>query len=281
MLKKSILILALFAGGCVNERTPEGHVGYIIHRPLAYGSSEFVGTQVGPTSTGLVWRQFVTNVDVRPKTYTEEFHILSRDNLNVGFQVHAIVSIDPAQVQRLVEEMGDAEMLPARDGSTPPWPVWYWRAVRQPFRTAVRDVVHGVDAYDIQSETASISANIIERLREHYADSPIRFESVSIGNLEYPEAINAEIQRKLAAEQDLGRMERERQIAEQEAQIAVANARGRANAQRIVNETLTPLYVQHEALEGLTALARSSRVHMVVAPASDSGASPVLINTSR
>ena len=142
---------------------------------------------------------------------------------------------------------------------------------------AVRDMVHEYEAYDIQTKTQEISTHILERLREVYADSPIEFESISIGNITYPAEINAEIQRKLAAEQDLERMSRERQIAEQEAQIVVTNARGRAAAQRIVNETLTPLYVQHEMLESFTQLSRSQRVTIIAAPTGDSGSSPVLL----
>ncbi len=53
-----VLILAVFAlsrVGCANHHTPAGHVGYIKSVPL-FGAGEFVGTQVGPTSTGWVWR---------------------------------------------------------------------------------------------------------------------------------------------------------------------------------------------------------------------------------
>ena len=142
---------------------------------------------------------------------------------------------------------------------------------------AVRDIVHEYEAYDIQTKTQEISVAILQRLREEYADSPIEFESISIGNIAYPDEINAEIQRKLAAEQDLERMARERQIAEQEAQIVVTNARGRAAAQRIVNETLTPLYVQHEMLESFTHLSRSQRVTVIATPTNDTGGSPVVL----
>ncbi len=172
--------------------------------------------------------------------------------------------------------MGSSELVGQSD-----WPEWYVRSVRQPYRSAVRDVVHEFDAYDIQTKTQEISAHILQRLRDEYADTPIELESISIGNLTYPQAINEEIQRKLAAEQDLERMERERQIAEQEAQIVVTNARGRAAAQRIVNQTLTPHYVQHEMLEGFRALSRSSRVTIVAAPTGDGSAAPVVLGLDR
>jgi regulator of protease activity HflC (stomatin/prohibitin superfamily) len=273
MKRLTLLMLALGAlVGCSNESTPEGYVGYVHHIPLFFGEAAFVDTQVGPTSTGVVWRQFVIDVDVRAKNYTEEFHILSRDNLMVGFECHARIAVRAAAVRALIEEMGTSE--PSGPNG---WPEWYIRSVRQPYRSAVRDVVHEFEAYDIQTKTQEISTHILQRLRDEYADTPIEFESISIGNIAYPAAINAEIQRKLSAEQDLERMARERQIAEQEAQIVVTNARGRAAAQRIVNETLTPLYVQHEMLEGFMKLSRSQRVTIIAAPTSDSGASPVVL----
>ncbi len=266
------VLCALSLSACANETTEEGYEGYIYHVPLVFGSAGFVGTQGGPTSTGVVWRQFVSNVDVRPKNYTEEFHILSRDNLNVGFEAHMRIGVRPEAVRQLIEAFGSGDSVGDSD-----LPEWYVRAVQQPFRTAVRDSVHQYDAYDIQSRTQEIGAEILGRLQEEYADTPIEFETMSIGNLTYPEAINAEIQRKLAAEQDLDRMDRERQIAEQQAEITITTARGRAAAQRIVNETLTPLYVQHEMLEGFKLLSRSGRVTIVATPVSDGGSSPVIL----
>lgn len=268
-------LLLMVLAACSNQTTPEGMVGYVYHRPLIFGKAYFVKTQRGPTSTGVVWRQFVMNVDVRPKNYTEEFHILSRDNLNVGFEAHARISIREDAVRRLIDRYGSGDSI---SGDLPEW---YVRSVRQPYRTAVRDVVHKYDAYDIQAQTETIAREILTRLQERYADTPINFETISIGNLAYPPAINAEIQRKLAAEQDLERMDRERQIAEQEAQIMVTTARGRAAAQRIVNETLTPLYVQHEMLEGFRNLSRSNRVTIVAAPTGDEGGSPVVLGLPR
>lgn len=271
LLALSLVLLA----GCANQTTPEGHVGYVYHVPLVVGRAGFVATQRGPTSTGMVWRQSVINVDVRPKNYSEAFHILSRDNLMVGFEAHARISIRPENVRQLIERFGVGAPASGQ------LPEWYTRSVQQVYRSAVRDVVHDYDAYDIQAQTQTIGAQVLERLRGQLEDTPIEVESISIGNLAYPAEINTEIQRKLAAEQDLERMERERQIAEQEAQIVITNARGRAAAQRIVNETLTPLYVQHEMLEAFQALSRSQRVTIIAAPTSDSGASPIVLGLDR
>ena len=206
---RPMLLAATLAmtSACTNVSTPEGYEGYLFHVPLVVGEASYVDSQVGPTSTGMVWRQFVVNVDVRPKNYTEQFHILSRDNLNVGFQAHARIAIRQGAVRELVETFG-ATGVNGGTGENPALPSWYVRAVQQPYRTAIRDVVHTYDAYDIQAETQQIGARVLELLREQYADTPIEFLGMSIGNLTYPDAINAEIQRKLAAEQDLERMAR-------------------------------------------------------------------------
>ncbi len=273
--------LAVLAGmalsslsACTNEVTPEGYAGYVYHVPLFFGRADYVGTLRGPSSTGVTWRQYVINVDVRAKNYTEDFQVLSKDNLLVGFQAHARIAIRDGGIKQLVEDLGDGEAT-EKDGP----PQWFVRSARQPYRSAVRDVLYQYEAYDIQAKTQEIGTKVMERLLEEFKDSPIELQAISIGNIAYPDAINAEIQQKLAAEQDLERMGREKQIALQEAQITVTRAKGRAAAQRIVNETLTPLYVQHEMLEGFRALSKSPRVTIVSAPQSESG-SPLLINVT-
>lgn len=266
------------AGGCTNQVTPEGHQGYVYHVPLVFGKARYVETLSGPTSTGVSWRYYVINVDVRPKNYTEDFEVLSKDNLLVGFQAHARIAVRPNSVKDLVESFGTGESVSSDPSKPESHPEWFVRAVRQPYRSAVREVVYTYDAYAIQTKTQEIGVRILERLRDEYAGTPIEFEAISIGNIAYPAEINAEIQQKLAAEQDLERMGRERQIAEQEAQIMVTQAKGRASAQRIVNETLTPLYVQHEMLEGFRLLAKSDRVTIVATPTGTQGGAPVMLN---
>jgi len=274
MLCVAVLALAALSG-CSNSTTPEGYEGYVSHIPLIFGSAHYVDSQIGPTSTGMVWREYVINVDMRPKNYSEEFHILSKDNLNVGFQAHARISLRDGTVRNVVESLGGGAEQ-GRDGQQP-LPEWYLRNVQRPYRAAVRDVVHQYDAYDIQTRTGEIGAHVLERLQAEYGESSVVFETMSIGNLTYPEAINDEIQRKLAAEQDLERKSRERQIAEQEAEIMMTDARGRAAAQRIVNETLTDIYVQHEMIRGFEALARSPRATIIAAPSGEGQSSPVIL----
>lgn len=227
--------------GGTNPHTPAGFGGYVYHQPLALGQREFIEVQAGPDSTGWRWRQFVTNIDMRPATYSEGLHIFSSDNLEVSFEAHARIRLRDGTMQRLVEHYSGTD--------------WYVNNVRRPYRTAVREVVRQHDAFAIKDESESIAATILERLRGEYAETPFEFLSISIGNLDYPASVQERVVANLAAEQRRQRMEVERQIAEAHATIREVRAGGEARAQQIEQVTLTPLYVQHEAAELYQALA--------------------------
>jgi len=53
-------------------------------------------------------------------------------------------------------------------------------------------------------------------------------------------------------------------VAQQNARIEVARAKGIHTAQDIINGTLTPLYVQHEAIQAEIALAKSQHADTVI-----------------
>ena len=55
------------------------------------------------------------------------------------------------------------------------------------------------------------------------------------------------------------------QVEQQKAQIRVADAEGISKAQAIINNTLTPLYLQHEAIQAQEAMAQSNNsAHMTI-----------------
>ena len=233
--------LTVHSLGGTNPETPPGHEGYVWHQPMIFGQRVFIEAQTGPDSTGWRWRQYVTNIDMRPATWSEEMHIFSSDNLEVGFEAHARVRLRKGAVRELVERYSGPE--------------WYANNVRRPYRTAVREVVRTRDAFAIKGDSIGIAETILKRLRSEYAETPFEFLSVSIGNIDYPESVTERVVANLAAEQRRQRMQVKRQIAQAEAEIREVHAAGEAQAQQIEQETLTPLYVQHEAAELYHALA--------------------------
>ena len=236
-----LLAIVADAMGGTNPYTPPGHEGYVSHQPLAFGQREFVDTQAGPSSPGWRWRQYVTNIDMRPRTWSESMQIFSSDNLEVSFEAHARIRLREGSVREVVERYS---------GDT-----WYTNNVQRPYRTSVREIVRRNPAFEIKDRSEDLAEQILERLRAEYEQTPFEFLSVSIGNINYPETVERQVVANLAAEQRRQRMEVQRQIAESRAQIRETRARGEAEAQQIEQETLTPLYVQHEAAELYNALA--------------------------
>jgi len=191
-----LMAATLGTGGCTNPHAPAGHEGYVFEDPRVFGQGGFRGGVQGPGNYGIsAWRNRIVNIDVRPTTYTEEFSILVKDDLNVAFRVHAVMKVEQGQVQSVVEGFGSEH--------------WYPRFIKEPFRTIVRQSV------------------------QEYAS------------------------RELKAERD--------------AEIRIEEAKGIAEAQKIINATLTPNYLQHEAIQAQRAMANAPNHTTVYIPVGTNG----------
>jgi regulator of protease activity HflC (stomatin/prohibitin superfamily) len=242
---------------CTHPRTPEGHEGYVYHIPLMFGKTEFRDTMRGPDSTGVSWRLYVTNIDMRTKSYKEDFSLLTRDNLSVEFEVNTRISLRPGAVKEVVERWGGVE--------------WYEWNVREPLRTIVRTSVTEVNAVEIQLKTESVRLMIEERLLKKYEGTPVNIESVDVGNIRFPKKVMEAIERKIGTQQELQRQEFVLAKTRKEAAIRVLNALKEAKQQRIITETLDPLYVQRLAVDVYGTIGASGNNTVVVLPNSDKG----------
>ena len=106
-----------------NPHTPMGNEGYVYEQPRIFGEGGFRGVLSGPANFGVsLWRNNVKNIDVRPRTYTENFNILAKDDLNVSFNFHAVIAVESGQVKDVIEHYGGEQ--------------WYPRFVKESFRTS-------------------------------------------------------------------------------------------------------------------------------------------------
>jgi regulator of protease activity HflC (stomatin/prohibitin superfamily) len=244
--------------GCSNPYTPAGHEGYVFERPRVVGQGGFRGAISGPGNYGVsLFRNEVINVDIRPQTYTESFKILAKDDLNVSFDVHAVLAIEPGHVDDVVGRFGAGD--------------WYPRVVREPFRTFVRRSVQSHESREIKALRAEIADEVQSGLRGYFEDTPFRVVSLVVGNIDYPEVVAQAVEKKLAALQLLEEKATVREIAKRDAEIRVEEAKGIAEAQRIINQTLTPYYLQHEAIGAQLEMADSPNHTTVYIPVGANG----------
>jgi regulator of protease activity HflC (stomatin/prohibitin superfamily) len=255
-------------GGCTNPKTPAGHEGYVYYKPLIFTKLEYRDTMRGPASTGVSWRLFVENIDMRERNYLEEFNLLSKDDLNVSFEVNTRLRLRPGTVKEVVEQWGGAH--------------WYEWNVKEPLRTIVRNEVMQVTATRIQLETERIGQAVRAELEKRYEGTPIDVLSVDIGQFQFPPRVTEAIQEKIATHQELQRQAYVLASTEKEAAIGVIDAVAVAKQQHIIGETLDPLYVQRRAVQVYRRLAESpNRTVMVLPNSADAVGMPQVLREGR
>ncbi len=265
-MKILALAFLLSAAACSNPETPAGYEGYVYHVPLMFGKQEYRSSLRGPSSTGVAWRLYIENIDMRAKSYLEKFSLLTADNLSVSFEVSTRIELRAGSVKQIVEDWGSDK--------------WYEWNVKEPLRTVVRRQVVEVSATQIQLETDKVGLAIYEKLLERYKDTPVQILSVDIGHIEFPTEVTAAIQLKIAKEQELERQEFVLAKTHKEAAIHVLEALKVAKQQRIISSTLDPLYVQRRAVQVYRLLAQSSNKTIMVLPTTSDGTGLPLVMTT-
>ena len=237
-------IIAVGIIGCTNPSTPAGYVGYVTKHPYTM-PARFYELQTGPTSTGLGWMLEVTNISVTPNTSTEQFvgptAVLAKDNLHIEFQAHLLWKVEPQNVKDFVEKYGETGNNPLNNA--------YVNFIKEPFRTYTRDEVQKYDGLDIKDNIDTIGSAVQDRILALTKGTPFTIISVVIGNIQYPDTVAQSVANKLAATQVLEQTTIEIQTAKAKAQIREADAEGVAKAMDTINQKLTPLYVQYEAIQ--------------------------------
>ena len=252
----SILVLALVAA-CTNPEVPQGFEGYIYNEPVLFGKMEFRQALRGPATTGVSWRLYTENVDMRAKSYKEDFQLLTHDNLNVAFEVNTRIKLKDGSIQSIVEQWGGAK--------------WYEWNVQERLRTIVREMVTRVSATDIQLETPKVRKLIAEQLTAAFVGTPMTIESVDIGQIQFPKEVADAISRKIAKQQELQQQDFVLAKTTKEAAIRVLEALKVAKQQRIISSTLDPLYVQMRAVQVYKALSASPNRTIIMLPTTPEG----------
>lgn len=262
-MKKILSFILIFALcipliGCTNPSTPAGHEGYVKENPRVWGKGGFRGALKGPENYGVsLWRNEVENVDYRPQTYAETFNILAKDELNISFRFQTIIKVKPGTIKIVVEEFAGSK--------------FYSRYIKEPLRAMVRKNVQTLESRQVKEKRTEISESVMAELKEYISKTPFIAISGVVGNIDYPKVVTEAVEKKLAAKQLLDEKETQREIAKKDAEIRIEEAKGIAEAQRIINSTLTKNYLQHEAINAQLKMASSPNHTTVYIPSGANG----------
>jgi regulator of protease activity HflC (stomatin/prohibitin superfamily) len=150
-------------------------------------------------------------------------------------------------------------------------------------RTVMRNVVSKYSSEEVYSTKREQVANEIEKsLGDAVKATGLLINKFLIRSIRLPEEIDKAIQIKISAQQEAEAMQYKKQKATQEAEIKIIEAQGLAKAQLIINSTLTPNYLQHEAIQAYSKLAGSPNTTFVILPTSTHGTGlPLILNAGK
>lgn len=134
-------------------------------------------------------------------------------------------------------------------------------------RTAIRDVAVNFVATDIYSSKRDDYVNdVAKKLEMSFEGRGLILEKVLLRNVELPQKVREAIDEKISAEQRAQQMVYVLQKERQEAERKQVEAEGVAEAQRIINSTISNSYLQWKYIETLRELVNSPNNSFVIAP---------------
>lgn len=264
----ALLALILFGGtfgvigtGNVGVRTTFGIIspdevtpGVFVKWPFFSSVDEFTAKEVA--------------IDLNDLTPKAKDNLSLRDlDVTVFYHVHQNAVAD-LQIRYA------GQSVPAEEG--------YWLPAYQLVSRVARNVVYEeiarVDSLVMHVKRDELAIAIrgnIQKELDTNDKSVFNVSRVVIRAVTTDPSIEKTIQDAVANQKRLEAMMVQTEIAKKEAEIEVTRARGIAEAQRIIANTLTREYLQHEANQALRLFAEKGQSHTVVVPA-NMGAAPLI-----
>jgi regulator of protease activity HflC (stomatin/prohibitin superfamily) len=249
-----IIVSSLFIG-CT--RIDAGHVGIKVN---LYGSGNEKGVQDIAEVSGMVWYNPMTTevhefpTFVQHKVWTasltedspsnEEFTVTTKDGLSLSFDVGLDYEVIPAKVPEIFRKY--RKELPKITNEF----------IRTLVRNAYNQVASNYTAEDMVSKRAEYEAQVKLMLIKDMLAGGFTVNQVGIiGKVRMPQTLEEAVNSKIKAVQDAIRAENEKQRTIAEAQKNIEEARGEAeslriraeseaNANKLINSSLSPMVLQ-------------------------------------
>jgi len=255
-----ILAIILIAKSAVTIDAGEGGVLY-----KTFGGG--VVTDEPPLSEGFhliaPWNKVII-YEVRQQEIFEKMQVLSSNGLEILLEATAWYQPAYASLGSLHKEKGQS----------------YVQRVLQPaLRSAARSVVGRYTPEQLYSSKRDvIQVEIYEETKKIVEDQFIQLNEILIRDVTLPLTIKDAIERKLKQEQESLEYEFRLVTAAKEAEKVIIEARGKADANRILSASLTDKILRDKGIEATLRLSESPNSKVIVIGAGDSGMPLILGN---
>jgi len=189
---------------------------------------------------GIHWRtpfvQSVKRIDVRVQKQDVKAEAASGDLQDVVMDVTVNYHIDPKKVNLVYQKIGDNKEV-------------FERIVVPNTNEVVKAATAQYTAENIIKQRQALKDLIDKALISRLSDYGIILDDVSLTNIDFSKEFNAAIEAKQVAEQRVQEAQFIADRAEKDAEAAINKAKGEAEAQRVQQQSLTPLIIQKMWIE--------------------------------
>jgi regulator of protease activity HflC (stomatin/prohibitin superfamily) len=195
------------------------------------------------------WNDLI-KYEVRQQEVMEKMAVLSSNGLEISVEVSAWYQPDFKTLPKLHQEKGQNYLQ---------------RVVIPAIRSATRSVIGRYTPEEIYStKRDAIQSEIFEETKKILDRQFIQLNEVLVRDITLPATIKTAIESKLKQEQESLEYEFKLQKAQKEAEKVMIEAKGKAEANKILNASLTPNILKEKGIEATLELSKSPNSKIVV-----------------
>lgn len=208
------------------------------------------------------WNDLIV-YDIRTNEGSEEMEVLSKNGLNIYVDLSYRFMPLPEKIGYLHDQIG---------------PDYIDRIIIPEIRSATREVIGQYLPEELYStKREAIQDEIFEETKESIGEKYLVLDAILIREVKLPEKLKAAIEKKLEEEQLSFqyefRLDRERREAERK----IIEAQAKADANRILNASLSDKLLRDKGIEATLELAKSPNSKVVIVGGSGDGL-PLILN---
>jgi regulator of protease activity HflC (stomatin/prohibitin superfamily) len=196
----------------------------------------------------------IEKMSVREQAFPEDgtverIEAQTSEQLNVNLEISMLYRIDGANAPNLFETIGSERQITSR-------------IVLNAVRNGVRDAVATKSINDIFGPNRREIANEMKREIQAKAGDRIEVLDVFVRDVQAPPRVREAIEEKLQREQQVAAERFQTEIIQERARQQAEEAKGIAEAQRIITAGLTPAYLTFFYIEQLTRMPEGTVVYV-------------------
>jgi regulator of protease activity HflC (stomatin/prohibitin superfamily) len=257
LLLAGLVLMGLGASTAVTKQIDAGHIGVQklfgkVETAVLYEGLNFVNPFVSVTELSTQTANYTMSgvADEGKKQGDDAIRVMSADGLEITIDLTVLYRVSAADAPRLIREVGEG---------------YEDKFVRPITRSRIRENAvrfSAVDLYSVQRE--AFQTSIRTTIESDFRQRGLTLEQLLVRNITLPQSVKESIERKITAIQDAQRMEYVLEKGKQEAELKRVEAKGVADAQRILSEALTDKVLQYESIKAQRDLANSQNTKVVI-----------------